>query len=204
MKSIKHVIILIVLSLFVFLNAQAQNRQSITVTIEGISSDDELTHFNNAEDLRKQMRFQEAIEEYESILLSESTSGKESEAKYNIGLCYTWLGDLDNAEKNFNKVISEHVDDKTALAFAKYGLSWIEVQRENYETAINILKEAIDQKITDDYDLNARMLFKMGHIYISFLNDFQSGRDIFRVLVKTYPNAKVLKHPVLQEMIGKL
>ena len=53
----------------------AQDKQEIVVTINGISIDDKIAHFNKAEELRNQMKFAEALEEYNYVISPGELSG---------------------------------------------------------------------------------------------------------------------------------
>ena len=180
----------------------SQNKQEIIVTIEGISSNNKLTHFYNAEQLRKQMKFSEAIEEYEQVISPGELCGKESEAYYNIGLCYTWLGELEQAVSVFNNVIDSYKDDGKAVAFAEYGLAWIDVQMKNFEKAIYRLQQALDKKICSDVEHNAVMQFEIGRIYLVYLDDYKQAEQNFLILLDKYSNSKITNHPFLKDIKG--
>ncbi len=116
---------LIIIGLFAT-NLSAQTIQEITVTIDSvitIDTETKLVHFNNAEQLREQRKFAEAIEEYKLVLSSGDLCGKESEAQYCIGICHLWMGQFGAAETVFKKVLTTYPNDNEAIAFARYSLS---------------------------------------------------------------------------------
>jgi TolA-binding protein len=123
----------------------AQDKQEIVVTINGISSGDKLTHFNNGESLRKQNKFFEAIEEYKQVISSGELCGKEAESHYNIGLCNTWFFELDKAEIVFHEVIKNYPDDDLATGNSEFCLAWIDVQKGNYNSAIDRLQNTLEK-----------------------------------------------------------
>jgi len=94
------------MSLSITAVAFSQNRQEIEVTIGGTNGSEKLIHFNDGEELRGKFKFSEAIAEYEQVISGGEACGKESEAHYNIGLCYTWLQELEKATVAFKDVIS--------------------------------------------------------------------------------------------------
>src|SRR3990172_1086439 len=192
------------LVLFSFLTANqalfAQNPQEIVLTIEGLSVDEKLNHFNNGEALRGQMKFMDAIAEYEKVIISGETCGKESEAHYNIGLCYTWLGKLDSAAAIFEDVIRIYPGDGLAVGYAQYGLAWVDVQKENYENAIVRLKNTLNSQVCKDIELNAMMQFAIGRIYGAYLRDWQKAGEFFKLVLEKYPNTKVANHPYVKQL----
>lgn len=177
----------------------AQNPQEIVITIESIATDGKLNHFNNGESLRKQMKFNEAIAEYKQVMSDGESCGKESEARYNVGLCYTWLGKLDSASAVFNDVIKFYPNDGQAVAYAQYGLAWIDVQKQNYEEAVTRLEITLNSQICKDIELNAIMQFAIGKIYGAYLRDWQKAGEFFKLVIEKYPSAKIADHPYLKE-----
>ena len=192
------------LVLFSFLTAKqalfAQNPQEIVLTIEGLSVDENLNHFNNGEALRGQMKFNEAIAEYNKVISGGESCGKESEAHYNIGLCYTWLGKLDSAATIFGDVIRIYSGDGLAVGYAQYGLAWVDVQKENYENAIIRLENTLNSQVCKDMELNAMMQFAIGKIYGAYLRDWQKAGEFFKLVSERYPNTKIANHPYLKEL----
>ena len=177
-----------------------QKVQEVTVTIQGLNSEEKLVHFNKGEEYRKSMKFEQAIGEYYQVITPGDICGKESEAHYNMALCYTWLGEYEKAKEVFNQVIETYPDDGMALGFARYGLAWVAVQKEEYKTAINILQKTLDENICKDYEHKAMMQFKIGHIYLSYLNDAQKAKEAFSVLYEKYPDSKIASQPPVKNM----
>jgi len=178
----------------------AQDKQEITVTIEYVTSEEKLVHFNQGEDLRKQFRFNDAITDYEQVLTGSEKSGKEPEACYNIGLCYCWLNDFENARFYFTKVINEYKTEPLVVSFSQYGLSWIKEQEGKYYEAIEILERELNSKNCSDYEHNAVMLFKIGKIYQNDLLDFDKAQEVYRRLIAEYPKAKIINHSFLNNL----
>ena len=176
----------------------SQKMHAIVVTIEEISSDEKAAHFDSGEALRGKMRFRDAIREYRKVITPGEPCGKESEAHYNIGLCYTWLGKLDSAAVIFEEVINTYPDDGRAMGWARYGLAWVDAQKGNYDQAINLLQETLDSQVCPDRELNALILFQIGRIHLSYLNDLSKAREIFQRVLKEYPGTKITDHPFLE------
>lgn len=181
----------------------AQNKQEIVVTITGISTGDKLIHFNKGEELRKQMKFYEAIEVYKQVIAPDEPCGKEAEAYYNIGICYTWMGKKDKAEAVFQEVLKTYPDDGEVIAYTKYGLSWIDVQRGNLYAAINRLQQTLDEKIYSDIEFCSRAQFEIGRIYLAFIHDYDRAEQAFRKVLEKYPNSKIAQHPFLEKVKGE-
>lgn len=172
----------------------AQDKQEIVLTITGLPASDKLDHFNTGEALRKQMNFQEAIKEYRIVITPGEYCDKEPEAHYNIGLCYTWLGELDSASTVFNDVIKTYPANGMAVGYAQYSLAWIEVQRTEFEKAIERLQNILDNKVCEDVEFNAMVLFEIGRIYGAYLNDWEKAHEIFNLVLEQYPGTKVTNH----------
>lgn len=183
----------------------AQTIQEITVTIDSViavDTDTKLGHFNNAEQLREQQKFAEAIEEYELVLSSGDLCGKESEAHYCIGICYLWMGQFDEAENIFKEVLTTYPNDSEAIAFTRYSLSWLDVQNGNLYEAIERLRETLDENIYPDEEFCSRAQFQIGRIYFSYLNDYESAEKEFRILLDKYPNSEYTEHPFVAHLKG--
>ncbi|HDL18654.1 MAG TPA: tetratricopeptide repeat protein [Bacteroidetes bacterium] len=78
---------------------------------------------------RNNGKYYDAIEKYKKVVNAGETFEKTAEAHYNIGLCYTWLGKKNDAEAVFKEVLNKYPDNKEVVAFTKYGLSWVDVQK---------------------------------------------------------------------------
>jgi tetratricopeptide (TPR) repeat protein len=178
----------------------SQNVQEIIVTIAGINSSDKVLHFNAAEELRSQMKFQEAIEEYKYVISQDNLCGKEAEAHYNIGLCYTWMVKKDDAEAVFQKVLETYPDNKEVVAYSKYCLAWIDVQHEKFEDAIKRLENILDENLYTDKEYCAKVQFQIGRINLVFLQDEQKAHAAFQNVLAYYPDTKVINHPFLAKL----
>jgi len=197
MQKDNRILLKIVLMIIINKFLIAQNFQEIIVTIEKIPSEEKLLHFNNGEKYREQMRFREAISEYKKVIDKGSSCTKESEAHYNIGLCHTWLGNLDSAEAVFNTIISAYQSDGLAIGFTQFGLAWIDVQREEFDRAIQRLQQTLDSKVCPNREHNAMIQFQIGRIYMNYLNDMEKAREVFKLVLEKYPNTEITNHPYL-------
>ncbi len=197
-------IILIIFGLLFNNLIVAQNNPEITLTIDSMPKTISSAEFDNAEKLRSEFKFDEAINAYKKVLNSKEVTKIKSEAAYNIGLCYTWKNDFKNVKLYFNKVISEFKDNSLAVSFAKYGLSWVKVQEGKYYDAIEILENELKSKNCDDYEHNAVMIFKIGKIYQKYLSDFEKAKEYFNRVKTNYPNAKIMSHPFLSNTIKNI
>lgn len=189
-----------VLSNLLMTTLLAQNRQEIVLTIEGIASSDKVMHFNRAEELRKKMKFREAIEEYQKVISGGQACGKESEAQYDMGICYLWLGKLDSAEAIFQSVMQIYPDDHVVIAYTKFSLSWIDVQRGNFQAAINCIQQTLDQKHCSEIEYCSVAQFEIGRIYLVYMHDHESAETAFRKVLEYYPNSRITEHPFLQKL----
>ncbi|MBC8182658.1 tetratricopeptide repeat protein [candidate division KSB1 bacterium] len=180
----------------------AQDKQEIVVTINGISSGDKMTHYNNGEELREQKKFPEAIAEYRQVISDGELCGKEADAHYCIGICYLWLSKKDIAKGIFQEVIKTYPNDGEAVAFSNYSMSWIDVQRGNYYEAINRLQKVLDSNVYADAVFCSRALFQIGRIYSSFLQDQKNAEEVFRKLLTDFPDAEITNHPFLEKLKG--
>lgn len=177
-------------------------QQQLVVTIEPLSSSDKLLHFAKAETLRTNMKFREAIGEYRQVILPGEICGKEAEAHYDIGICYTWLGKKDSAQVIFQQVIKTYPDNMEVVAFSRYGLSWVDVQRGKFQPAIERLQQLLDQTFYPDKEFCARAQFEIGRIYLVFLHQAEQAEQAFRKVLANYPDAEVANHPFLAKMKG--
>ena len=144
--------------------------------------------------------FRDAIAEYEKALSDGKSFEKAGEVIYNIGLCYTYLKEMDNAILAFNEVLSTKSANSIEAAFAEYGLAWVEVHQGKYKEAISRLQKKLDSKSCPDYEQNAVMLFKIGKIYLKYLKDFKQAEQVFTKVLATYPEAKILNPPYFENV----
>ena len=194
-------IICLLLTLFVLCGLSSTTvfaQQEVIVTIKGSSSGDKLAHFELAEQLRNQNKFREAMAEYWKVLSPGELCGKEAEAHYDIGICYTWLGKKDDAEAIFQEVLQTYPNNAEVIAHTYYCLSWIDVQRCNFEAAINRLQETLNSRIWTDAEFCARAEFQIGRIYQAFLHDHEKAQEIFDRVLVNYPDAMIIEHPFFE------
>jgi len=147
------------------------------------------------------MKFREAIAEYQQVILPGDPCGKEAEAHYDIGLCYLWLMKLDTAVTVFHEVMKTYPDSNEVIAFSRYGLSWIDVQRGQFQQAIDRLQRTLDQNFYPDEEFCARAQFQIGRIYLVFLHDYDRAEQTFRKVMEQYPNAKIINHPFFDKLL---
>ena len=195
-------LVIILIGLFVT-KLMGQNKQEIVLTIEGFSSDDKLAAFALGEELRKQMKFEEAIKEYIKVISGSEVCGKEAEAHYSIGICYIWLGKKDAAEAVFKEVLNTYPDDAKVIAYTKYCLSWVDVQRENFNAAIERLQQTLDEKLCSEEEFCSRAQFQIGRIYLSFIYDYERAEQAFRKVLENYPDSEITNHPFLEKLKGE-
>jgi len=201
------VIVIIVINGLSVTTIRAQNKQEVVVTIEGFTPQEKLVHFYKGEELRNQMKFAEAIEEYNYVIGPGELCGKEAEAHYDIGICYTWLGKKDTAEAVFQEVMNTYPDSNEVIAFSRYGLSWIDVQRGKFQDAIGrlqqTLQQTLDENIYPEKEFCARAQFQIGRIYLVFLHDYERAEQAFRKVMEKYPDSEIINHPFLEKLKGK-
>lgn len=177
-----------------------QNKQEVMVTIKGLSSADKSAHFYKGEELRNQMKFGDAIEEYKKVIGGGELCGKESEAYYDIGLCCLWLVKLDIAETIFRDVIDTYPYDREAVAYSKYCLSWIDVQKGRFRKAINRLQQVLAENLYPEKEFSARAQFQIGRIYLVFMHDYERAEEAFQRVLEKYPDSEITGHPFLQNL----
>ena len=114
-----------------------------------------------------------------------------------LKICLIWLGKWDEAEAIFKEVISTYPNNGEAVAYSKYCLSWIDVQRYNFDAAINRLQQTLDSKVWTDPEFCSRAEFQIGRIYQAFLQDHVKAQEVFDRVVVKYPGEKIMEHPFL-------
>ena len=191
---------LLVFSWFLGTTLKAQNKQEITVTIEGISSTAMTEHFNKAEELRNNGKYDDAIEEYKKVVNGGEMCEKTAEAHYDIGLCYTWLGKKNDAEAVFKEVLKKYPGNKKVVAFTKYCLSWVDVQKGNYESAIDRLQRTLDENSYPDEEFCSRAQFQIGRIYQAYMHEYEKAESAFKIVLEKYPNSKITGHAFFEKL----
>ena len=149
-----------------------------------------------ADSLRKAFRFDEARELYRAVAEDENAhSHLRAEARYYDGLCSIWKGEWDDAERLYRDMLTGYADDGEAVANAQYCLAWLEVQKGEYNSAIARLSAMLNEKTCGDEELYARAQFKIGHIYLGFLNDRVHASEAFNAVKSDYPDSWEAGHP---------
>jgi tetratricopeptide (TPR) repeat protein len=177
-----------------------EETKEIVVTIEGLSSADKAAAFARGEDLRKGMKFAEAIKEYQKVVAGGEPCALEAEAQYDIGLCYTWLGERDKAEAVFQRMLQTYADNGEAVANAEYGLAWVEIQKGELDAAVARLERMLREQTCEDRELYARAQFQIGRIYLAFVHDYEEAQAAFRKLLANYPDSELVSHPFLDAL----
>ena len=169
--------------------------KEIVVTIGG----PDRSVLEDGDALRKSFKFREAIEYYQNVLDDEDADIEiKKEAKYNIGLCLIWLGEYDEAGEVFNEMLSAYSDDGNATGYAQYCLAWIEVQEGKYHEAVARLQNKLAEKNCTDIELCARTQFKIGKIYLAFIDDYEKAQEAFQKVLQDYPDTKIAGHPYVK------
>ena len=197
---LKLIIFLLMFNYFITPSLFAQNKTEILLTIDSVSVTEVSAQFNYAENLRKELKFKEAIDEYKKVINAKEDSQFKAEATYDIGLCYCWLNDVENARMFFTTVINEYKTDPLVISFSQYGLSWLKVKEGKFYEAIEILEKELNSGNCNDYEHNAIMLFKIGKIYQKHPRDKEKANNIYRQLIAKYPEAKIVEHPFLNKL----
>jgi len=154
--------------------------------------------------LRKQRKFNEAIAEYQKVLETQGIPvSLKAEAEYNIGLSHTWLGEYDQAEAVFNRMLDTYKDDPNAVGYAQYCIAWVEIQKGKYREAITRLERSYAAGSITDRELAARTQYLIGRTYLMFLDDFANARAMFKKILTVYPDTHVATHPYITTQKGK-
>ena len=119
----------------------------------------------------------------------------EAEAHYNIGLCYTWLGKKDEADKVFNAVLKLYPANSEVAVYTKFGLACVDIQRRNFVAAINLLQNTLNEYLTMDEEFCSVAQFQIGRIYLVYLKEPDKAKTIFQEVLEKYPNSKITEHP---------
>lgn len=181
----------------------AQERQEITLIINEIPPAIDNPDFIKGEELRKQSKLNEAINEYKKVVISNETVAVKAEADYRIGICYTWMGKVKDAESKFNEIIKTYPNDRETIAYAQYCLAWVDVQRKQFFKAINRLQRTLDNNLSSEEEYCSKAQFQIGRIYLVFLHDYDKAKEAFSKVLEQYPDSKIVNHPFIKDMIGE-
>jgi len=151
--------------------------------------------------LRKQREFNEAIAEYQKVLETQGIPvSLKAEAEYNIGLSRTWLGEYDQAETMFNRMIDVYKDDPNAVGYAQYCIAWVEIQKGKYREAITRLERSLASRNITDRELAARTQYLVVRTYFMFLNDPLHAKAAFQKVRATYPETRIANYPFIASL----
>jgi tetratricopeptide (TPR) repeat protein len=118
--------------------------------------------FREAEQHRDQGRYDEAIRLYETALKDQVCKRPwwlHPNCKYKIALCHLEADELDDAEKTFRSVISEHAESRWVLD-AMLGLGRVQFDRKKYANAITQFDELAQlaaRKNLEEWQLRASL-----------------------------------------------
>lgn len=172
----------------------AEPGNEIVVTIEEVDR----SAIVEADTLRKQFKFKEAIVEYQKILKTQGLPvSLRAEVEYDIGLSHTWLGEYEQAEAVFNRMLDEYKDDPNAVGYAQYCIAWIEIQKGKYKEAIARLEKSIVAGNITDRELAARILYLEGRTHLMFLDNHTTASAIFQEIRSSYPDTRIGKYPYI-------
>ena len=148
--------------------------------------------------LRKQRKFNEAIAEYQKVLETQGIPvSLKAEAEYNIGLSHIWLGEYDQAEAVFNRMLDTYKDDPNAVGYAQYCIAWVEIQKGKYREAITRLERSLASRNITDRELAAKTQFLAGKTHLMYLNDPARARVAFLAVRSNYPETRIAQHPYI-------
>jgi len=88
------------------------------------------------------------------------------------------------------------------LAFSRYGLAWVDVQRGKFQQAIERLQLLLDENSYPDKEFCARAQFEIGRIYLVFLHHPEQAGQAFQKVLAHYPDSEVSNHPFLTKLKG--
>ena len=203
MKTYKFAILLLITSAMVltFTSSHSGNsrKQEIVLTLGEPAPVEKDPLLLRGDSLRKAGSLNDAIKAYLQLVEDKAASPSKSEAHYNIGLCYTLTGNKEGAREVFDSVIKTYPNDKTAIAYATYGLAWVTDQEMKHKESVAILDGIIANQEGDD-KLQASALLKRGGIYLYKLGDREKARQDFLKLVELYPESHAASLSFVQEM----
>jgi tetratricopeptide (TPR) repeat protein len=157
-----------------------------------------------ADTLRKHFQFREAIAKYQKVLEKQGLPvSLRAEAEYDIGLSHTWLGEYDQAEAVFNRMLETYKDDPNAVGYAQFCIAWVEIQRGKYKEAIERLDRSIAAGNITDRELAARTQFLIGKTYLVFINDSVHAQAAFNKIRNVYSDTRTARHPYISIREGE-
>ncbi len=178
----------------------AQDPQEVVVTITGAKAEAKLEFFKQAEELREARQYKDAIAAYQKVIGVGELCGKEAEAHYCMGICYTWMGKRNEAGAIFTEVLKKYPDNNEVMAYTQYGLAWVEMQSLKFEDAISRLQKTLDTNPYKDEEFCARAMFQIGRIYHSFIKDDLKANQAFQAMAAKYPTTKYMDHPFVSRI----
>jgi len=172
----------------------AQEKQEVVVTIDEIPCHITNPDFLKGEEFRKQYKFIKAIAEYEKVISSDEPESIKAEVLYHIGICYTWLGKVDEAESVFKGIVQTYSDNGKVVAYSNYCLSWVDIQRLKLQDAIDRLEWTLDENLCSEEEFCSHAQFQIGRIYQSYMHDYAKAEEAFKKVLEKYPNSKITSH----------
>mmetsp|Transcript_615 Transcript_615/g.552 ORF Transcript_615/g.552 Transcript_615/m.552 type:complete len:162 (+) Transcript_615:32-517(+) len=130
-----------------------------------------------ADKLRDERKFNEAIEEYKKLISLNQELGK---AYYGLGMAQADVGLKADAINSFNKAID--FDPQNGSSY--YNLAWAARDTNRWDDAIKALQRVIE--------LNPNDGFPYGHMcsYYSSANKWKEAVPYFKDLAQRYPKSK--------------
>jgi len=115
-------------------------------------------------------------------------------------MCEMYTGGREKAVAIFNVLMSEYPDDGEARAYCEYCLAWIDIQHEEFQSALDRLQKILDEKPSKNDEVYAQVLYKIGNIHLAFLNEPKIGKEYYWKVINEYPDAEITSH--LYEFFG--
>ncbi len=114
--------------------------------------------------------FDKAIENYKKIIDHPAGKANISTTYYNRGNCLLTLGRADDAEKSFSEAVkyAQKIDAKSLIAFAQKGLAEVYTSQGEYNKAIALITEALqNSKDVGDKVLNRALYNALATNYLA-------------------------------------
>ncbi|WP_067148133.1 tetratricopeptide repeat protein [Pseudotamlana agarivorans] len=148
--------------------------------------------------------FNKGILEYQKIN-SRKSNGNLSIIYYNIGNCYSMLGEYGNAKNSFARSISlakrENAD--SLISFAEKGLAEVYTLEGNYKKAVNLLEEALERsKGVGDLVLNLGIYKGLFENHLA-LNEPEKFQEFYNLYLKTQAQIKTSERNSIGDSINE-
>lgn len=148
--------------------------------------------------------FNKGISEYQKIN-SPDSNGNLSIVYYNIGNCYSMLGEYGNAKNSFARSISlgRLENANSLISFAEKGLAEVYTLEGNYEKAINLLEEALERsKDVGDLVLNLGVYKGLFENHLA-LNEPEKFQKFYSLYLKTQAQIKTSERNSIGDSIDE-